>query len=104
MFCFPSSLARKYWIELEVDTLEQIYEGLENNINGFLLDNMNPNQIKEAVHVIRSYQSEDPLFIEASGGINLTNIKPYLNTGVDAISIGALTHQIQSSDIKLEFK
>ena len=44
------------------------------------------------------------IFIEASGGMNLTNIKPYLNTGIDGISIGALTHQIKSIDIKLEFK
>ena len=44
------------------------------------------------------------MFIEASGGINLNNIIPYLDTGVDGISIGALTHQINSCDIKLEFK
>ena len=95
---------KKYWIELEVDTLEQIYEGLENEVDGFLLDNMTPTKIKKAVHIIRSHKSENKLFIEASGGINLTNITPYLDTGIDAISIGALTHQIQSSDIKLEFK
>ena len=95
---------KKYWIELEVDTLEQIYEGLENEVNGFLLDNMNPKKVKEAVAIIRSDKSGNEIFIEASGGINLTNIKPYLNTGIDAISIGALTHQVQSSDIKLEFK
>ncbi len=95
---------RKYWVELEVDTIDQIHEGLKNRVNGFLLDNMNPVKIKEAVKIIRSHQYGKEIFIEASGGINLTNIQPYLNTGIDGISIGALTHQIQSSDIKLEFR
>jgi len=95
---------RQNWIELEVDTFEQIYEGLDNNVDGFLLDNMPPSKIKKAVDIIRSHNSGDKLFIEASGGINLDNIIPYLGTGVDAISIGALTHQIKSCDIKLEFK
>ena len=96
---------KNYWIELEVDTIEQIFEGLENSVNGFLLDNMKPEKIKESVKIIRSYQSGgDEIFIEASGGINLKNIQPYLNTGVNGISIGALTHQINSSDIKLEFR
>ena len=43
-------------------------------MNGFLLDNMTPNKIKEAVKIIRSYKDGDRLFIEASGGINLKNI------------------------------
>ena len=95
---------RSKWIELEVDTIEQRHEGLENKVDGFLLDNMNPNKIKECVSLIRSHAIGNNVFIEASGGINLQNIEPYLDTGVDGISIGALTHQIQSCDIKLEFK
>lgn len=95
---------REKWIELEVDTIDQIYEGLGANVDGFLLDNMTPNKIKECVMLIRSHPNGNNIFIEASGGINLTNITPYLNTGVDGISIGALTHQIKSCDIKLEFK
>ena len=95
---------KKYWVELEVDTIDQIHEGLENEVNGFLLDNMAPLKIKEAVNIIRSHKYGNKIFIEASGGINLTNIQPYLDTGINGISIGALTHQIQSSDIKLEFK
>lgn len=94
----------KHWIELEVDTVEQIKEALENDVNGFLLDNMSPNQIKESVLLIRSHPGGNKIFIEASGGMNLNNIRPYLDTGIDGISIGALTHQINSSDIKLEFK
>ena len=92
------------WIELEVDTIAQVQEGLKNNVDGFLLDNMSPDQIKECVELIRSHPSGNDIFIEASGGMNLSNINPYLNTGIDGISIGALTHQIKSCDIKLEFK
>ena len=92
------------WIELEVDTIDQIHEGLENNVNGFLLDNMSPNKIKDCVKIIRSHPNGNDIFIEASGGMNLNNIVPYLDTGIDGISIGALTHQIKSCDIKLEFK
>ena len=95
---------KQKWIELEVDTIDQIYEGLENNVHGFLLDNMSPNKIKECVKLIRSHPTGNNIFIEASGGMNLSNIVPYLNTGIDGISIGALTHQIKSCDIKLEFK
>ena len=65
---------------------------------------MSPEQIKECVKLIRSHPSGNNIFIEASGGMNLSNISPYLNTGIDGISIGALTHQIKSCDIKLEFK
>ena len=65
---------------------------------------MSPKKIKEAVQLIRSHSNGDDIFIEASGGINLSNITPYLDTGIDGISIGALTHQINSCDIKLEFK
>jgi nicotinate-nucleotide pyrophosphorylase (carboxylating) len=61
-------------------------------------------KIIECVQVIRSHPMGDNIFIEASGGINLMNIAPYLDTGIDGISIGALTHQINSCDIKLEFK
>lgn len=95
---------RKYWVELEVDTINQIYEGLDGGVDGFLLDNMHPNKIKEAVQIIKAHSNGNNIFIEASGGINLSNIAPYLDTGVDGISIGALTHQINSCDIKLEFK
>ena len=68
------------------------------------LDNMSPDKIKHAVQIIRSDKGGDDIFIEASGGINLTNIHPYLDTGINGVSIGALTHQIQSCDIKLEFR
>ena len=90
-------------IELEVDTLVQIKEGLLVGVDGFLLDNMHPEQIRDALDIIRYYPGGEGIFVEASGGITLENIQGYLNTDVNAISVGALTHQIKSRDIRLEF-
>ena len=90
-------------IELEVDTQAQIKEGLSVGVDGFLLDNMQPEQIREALDIIRFSPGGESIFVEASGGITLENIQGYLDTGVNAISVGAITHQIKSRDIRLEF-
>ena len=90
-------------IELEVDNLKQIKEALKIGVDGFLLDNMLPEKIEEAVGLIRKDNNGKDIFIEASGGITLNNINPYLQTGINAISIGALTHHAVSKDIKLDF-
>ena len=90
-------------IELEVDNLKQIKEALKIGVDGFLLDNMVPEKIEEAVALIRKDNNGKDIFIEASGGITLNNINPYLQTGINAISIGALTHHAVSKDIKLDF-
>ena len=90
-------------LEIEVDNINQIREALEANADGFLLDNMNPQTIKESVSLIRASENGNDIFIEASGGITLKNIHPFLETGIDAISIGALTHQAVSKDICLNF-
>jgi len=91
-------------IELEVDFLEQISEALEIGVDGFLLDNMTPEETIEAVQLIRSEQGSNDIFIEASGGMNYDKFQNYLETGINAISIGGLTHSVKSSDIRLEFK
>ena len=90
-------------LEIEVDNTNQIREALKANVDGFLLDNMNPQTIKESVSLIRASENGNDIFIEASGGITLNNIHPFLETGVDAVSIGALTHQAVSKDICLNF-
>ena len=90
-------------IEVEVDNIEQIKEALLLQVDGFLLDNMDINTIKKSVSIIRQNQRGKNIFIEASGGITINNITPYLSTGINAISIGALTHQAVSKDIRLEF-
>tara|TARA_B110000263_G_scaffold193583_1_gene171687 strand:+ start:171 stop:1034 length:864 start_codon:yes stop_codon:yes gene_type:complete len=90
-------------LELEVDNFDQIHEALKTGVDGFLLDNMKPETIRSAVSIIRASQNGEDVFIEASGGITLENIHPYLDTGINAISIGALTHQAISKNIRLDF-
>jgi len=90
-------------IELEIDNLNQLSEGLKMNIEGYLLDNMSPTIVAQAVKIIRNYNSGKKIFIEASGGITIKNLSSYLDSGVDAISVGAITHSVISKDIRLEF-
>ena len=90
-------------LELEVDNFDQIREALIIGVDGFLLDNMSPDSIKEAVSIIRNSERGEDIFIEASGGITDKNIVSYLDTGIDAISIGAMTHSATNKDIRLKF-
>ena len=90
-------------IEIEVDTLDQLKKTLNFSIDGILLDNMSPEITKKAVKMIRLSENGPNIFIEASGGITKDNLRSYLHTGINAISVGALTHAAISKDIKLEF-
>ena len=90
-------------IEIEIDNLEQLKEALEIGVDGILLDNMTPENILLAVSIIRNSVNRNNIFIEASGNITSKNIISYLNTGINAISIGALTHQAISKNISLDF-
>lgn len=91
-------------IELEVDNFKQLQVGLEVGVDGFLLDNFTPEEVSRAVEIIRSQPNGISIFVEASGGINFSNIQPYLTTGINAISIGALTHTVKAANIHLEFR
>jgi nicotinate-nucleotide pyrophosphorylase (carboxylating) len=85
-------------IEVEADDLEKARAFVEvNGIDVILLDNMTPAQIREAVALRRN-----SIKFEASGGITLTNVKRVAATGVDYISIGALTNAARAIDIALE--
>ena len=91
-------------IEVEVDSLDQITDALTMKVDGFLLDNMSSDLIRQAVALIRkTTQQGDEIFIEASGGITDKNIESYLDTGINAISVGALTHSVTSKDIRMVF-
>ena len=90
-------------LELEVVNFDQIREALIIGVDGFLLDNMSPDSIKEAVSIIRNSERGEDIFIEASGSITDKNIVSYLDTGINAISIGAMTHSATNKDIRLEF-
>ncbi len=90
------------FIEVEIESILQIPEVNLLKVDGVLLDNLTPAEVAQCVKKLRA---ENPLiFIEASGGINLSNIEEYAKTGVDAISIGALTHSAPSIKMHLEFK
>jgi nicotinate-nucleotide pyrophosphorylase (carboxylating) len=86
-------------IEIETRTLEEVKRVVHHGkIDRIMLDNFPPEKIKEALQWIDGkYETE------ASGGITLENIKKYAETGVDFISIGALTHHIKSLDLSLKF-
>ena len=84
-------------IEVEVRTLEEVKEALESDIDVILLDNMSPEQIKAAVQLAHGRCK-----LEASGGITETNLREIAETGVDYISMGALTHSVKSVDLSLK--
>ena len=91
-------------IQIEVDTVKQLYAALDTMATSVLLDNFNPEDLPEAVEIIRSSNRGSQIYIELSGGINKHNIEQYCVEGVDGISMGALTHNIQSKDISLDLK
>jgi nicotinate-nucleotide pyrophosphorylase (carboxylating) len=84
-------------IEVEVDTLDQLDQALACGADSVLLDNMHPDLIREAVQ-----RCGGRARLEASGGITLATIRTVAETGVDAISVGALTHSVQALDIAME--
>lgn len=91
-------------IQIEVDTVKQLQVALETMATSVLLDNFNPKDLPEAIEFIRNSKRGDQIYIELSGGINQNNIEQYCIAGVDGISMGALTHNIQSKDIGLDLK
>ncbi len=86
-------------VQVEVRTVRELEEALEVGAEAILLDNMTPAQVKDAVERIREEKRWIP--IEASGGIVLANIRDYAETGVDFISVGALTHSATAADISM---
>lgn len=89
----------KMKIQLEAASLEQFAAFLTlRGVDSVLLDNMTPAQLKKAVKM-----NGGKLYLEASGGITLKSIAKFAATGVNAISVGALTHSAGSIDISLEF-
>jgi nicotinate-nucleotide pyrophosphorylase (carboxylating) len=85
-------------IEVEADRLDQVRSFLEiEGINVILLDNMKPSEMREAVALGR-----DKVKFEASGGVTLKNVRQIAATGVDYISVGALTHSARAIDMSLE--
>jgi nicotinate-nucleotide pyrophosphorylase (carboxylating) len=86
-------------IEIEVRSLEELDEVLQRGAESVLLDNMTPEQVRQAVERVKALDRPVPL--EASGGIVLENIRQYAETGVNFISVGALTHSARAVDLSL---
>ncbi len=84
-------------ITVEVDNLSQLKRILGLKFDRILLDNMNSKNLKKAVKMSRKFYET-----EASGGININNVKNVSSTGVDRISVGSLTHSMNALDLKLE--
>jgi len=86
-------------VEVEVDTLDQLCEALYFPIDAVLLDNMDVATLKKAVALVNGR-----LLTEASGGVNLETVRKIAETGVDLISVGALTHSAPRLDLALEWR
>ena len=86
-------------IEIEVRSLEELEQVLEHGAEAVLLDNMTPEQVRQAVELV--HRSGRPIPLEASGGITLENVRAYAETGVDFISVGALTHSVHAVDLSM---
>jgi len=89
----------KLKVEAEADTLEQVTQAVEAGADIILLDNMTPAQLRQAVKIIRGRAKT-----EASGGVNLKTVRAIAATGVDFISVGAITHSARAVDIGLDFE
>ena len=85
-------------IEVETDTLEQVHECLTCGVDIIMLDNMNPAMMKEAVRIV-----DHRALVEASGGVTLESVLAVARSGVDIVSIGALTHSAPSCDIGMDW-
>lgn len=85
-------------VEVEADTLDDVSEAVEAGADIIMLDNMSPDVIRQALKIIDGRAKT-----EASGGITLQTIRAVAETGVDYISVGALTHSAIAADIALDF-
>jgi nicotinate-nucleotide pyrophosphorylase (carboxylating) len=102
-------------LEVEVESLEQLREALRPEVDRILVDNRPPAEVKRAVEVVDQWSREHPTDnprklanarrwpeVEVSGGIDLTTVRAYAETGVDYLSVGALTHSAPALDLSLE--
>jgi len=95
--------ARARWpgrtIEVECESLEQVAEAREGDVDRILLDNMSPDEVRAAVKIVQGKTK-----IEVSGGVTLDTVGAYAEAGTDFISVGAMTHSVQILDIGLDIQ
>lgn len=85
-------------VEVECDSLEQVRAALDASVDAVLLDNMALDDLRQAVRL-----AHGRAVVEASGGVTLGTVREIARTGVDVISVGALTHSARSADVALDF-
>lgn len=90
------------FVEIEVETLEQLREALDAGARMVLLDNMAPDLLAQAVR-LNAAHAGGPAVLEISGGVNLQTVRALADTGVDRISIGALTKDVKAIDFSMRF-
>lgn len=93
-----SAMSPGVQVEIEVESLEQLAQALDEGARRVLLDNFGPDQLKQAVAL-----NQGRARLEASGGISLQNIREIAETGIDDISIGALTKDVTAVDLSMRF-
>jgi nicotinate-nucleotide pyrophosphorylase (carboxylating) len=94
---FMKKKKKKFFIEVESKNLNEVEEAIANKVDVIMLDNFKVEEMIQAVKLINGRCK-----VEASGGVNLSNIKAIAETGVDYISVGGLTHSVKALDISLE--
>lgn len=86
-------------IEIEVRSIKELEQAIEHKAEAVLLDNMSPEDVKRAVEIC--FRLDRRISLECSGGIKLENVRAYAETGVNFISVGALTHSPRAVDMSL---
>jgi nicotinate-nucleotide pyrophosphorylase (carboxylating) len=89
-------------IEIEVSNKKEAIEAAKFGADIIMLDNFSPREIRDTILELKKKRLREKVILEASGGINLDNIEDYAKTGVNVISIGALTHSAPALDFSLE--
>ena len=94
-----NKITKKIKIEVEVTNIDEVKLAMDAGVDIIMLDNMSVKQMKEAVKLIGGNVK-----VEASGGVNLNSVRAIAETGVDFISVGALTHSVKALDISMNFE
>jgi nicotinate-nucleotide pyrophosphorylase (carboxylating) len=84
-------------LEVEVDRLDQIEEVVAAGVDTIMLDNFTPDELRAGLAIVAGRA-----IVEASGGVNLDTVRAIAETGVDVISVGALTHSVRALDLGLD--
>jgi nicotinate-nucleotide pyrophosphorylase (carboxylating) len=97
-----SKTPAELFIQIEVETLDELTLALTNGADKILLDNFSLSQLHEAV-ILTKQLADNPVILEASGNITLDNVRAVAETGVNRISIGSLTKNIKAVDLSMQF-